>query len=64
MTIRYTKTESVAFGQTTVFITDVETGNVFPESESNRHYKEYKSWLDAGNLPEKITISPMCEVTL
>jgi hypothetical protein len=54
--------EATALGQTSVQITDTETGAVFPEAEDNRHYQEFKKWLAEGNVPEEHTCTAVCEV--
>jgi len=59
---RYVRTEASALGQMHVQITDRETGNTFPEAEENRHYAEYKLWLEAGNTPDLIETLAVCEV--
>lgn len=61
-TKRYVKTEATALGMTSVQIVDTETGFVFLEREGNRHYDEYKAWLEAGNTPDVVYTNAVCEI--
>ena len=40
-------------GNSTEKIYRIEGGLWIPLVEGNRHYAEYKEWLDAGNTPEE-----------
>jgi len=33
-------------------VLDTETGAHIPESDGNRHWREYLRWLAAGNTPD------------
>ena len=55
MTIKYKLANDPITGQVSC-VHKTETGKTntitFPLIEGNRHYDEYKIWLDAGNTPE------------